>query len=112
MYPSDYGYSADSAYWTSILYNWGQAESDGSYAISTSWMYETMTNTQNYYYWFLSPSSLSSSLAQILAPSGMMGIFSVRSNYSGVFPVINLISEAKIFAGDGSESSPYVILES
>ena len=108
MYPSDYGYSADSSYWTSIPYNWKNAESDGIYARSTSWLYTKANHTT--YEWLLSPSSNASSLAMCLNASG-----TVSYNYAygyGVRPVVNLISEVKTTIGDGSESSPYTILES
>ena len=108
MYPSDYGYSADSTYWTSIPYNWYQAESDGSYARSTSWMYETMTNAKSNFSWLLSPSSLRSNFAVYWLETGYVYGTYVYYNNS-VRPALNLISGAKITTGDGTLSSPYVL---
>ena len=112
MYPSDYGYSADSTYWTNVPYNWNQAESDGSYARSTSWMYETMTSAKSYYSWLLSPSSSYSNSAMFWSASGYVRSNIVFSGSIGVRPALNLISKAKITTGDGSESSPFILLES
>ena len=109
MYPSDYGYSADSMYWTSIPFNWDQAESDGSYARSTSWMYETMANVQNYPSWLLSRSSSNSIRAMTWSTSGIVGHNNVYFSNGGVRPALNLISGAKITTGDGTLSSPYVL---
>lgn len=110
MYPSDYGYSADSAYWTSIPYNWNNAESDGIYARSTSWLYTTANHTMNE--WLLSPPSSLSYFAMTLSTAGDVSFYSVNSYGLGCRPVVNLISEVKTTIGDGSESSPYTILES
>lgn len=107
MYPSDYGYSADSAYWTSIPYNWNNAESDGIYARSTSWLYTTANHT--YYEWLLSPSSYYSGFAMSLDTSGTVYGYGVNGSNYWVRPVVNLISEVKTTIGDGSESSPYTI---
>ena len=110
MYPSDYGYSADSRYWTSLPYKWNRAESDGSYARSTSWMYETMTNAKSNSSWLLSPSSFSSFSAVYWFTPGNVSVHDVVNDI-GVRPALNLISKAKITTGDGTLTSPYVLQE-
>ena len=111
MYPSDYGYSADSSYWNSVIYNWNNAESDGSYARSTSWMYQTMANAKNYSSCLLSPSSADSGNAMYWHSSGDVLYTGVDNISSGVRPCLNLIASAKIISGDGSKNLPYVLLE-
>ena len=110
MYPSDYGYSADSRYWTSVPYKWNRAESDVSYARSTSWMYETMTSAKTNSSWLLSPSSSRSNYAMSWVSAGSELNNRVGINF-GVRPALNLISKAKITTGDGTLTSPYVLQE-
>ena len=111
MYPSDYGYAASNSYWDVSMASSGYntAQEDGIYPKSTSWMYEMMTSAKSYSSWFLAPSSYSSSYVMYWSTAGIVGISSVVSDI-GVRPALNLISEAKIITGDGSESSPYVLL--
>lgn len=102
MYPSDYGYSADSSYWTATTlhaYNGG--------AMNTSWLYTTANHTTSE--WLLSPSSSDYHKALDLYSSGSVYNNDVKYGYYGVRPVVNLISEVKTTIGDGSESSPYTI---
>ena len=102
MYPSDYGYSADSSYWTATtLYDYSVV------AMNTSWLYTTANHTEHE--WLLSPSSDHSSGAMCLLASGSMYLSYVHFFSNGVRPVVNLISEVKTTIGDGSESSPYTI---
>ena len=108
LYPSDYGYSASSIYWSSTtLYYYSGAK-------DTSWMWATNTTDE----WFLSPSSWSSNRAAywfsigVENAIGAVPSYYVDSKYYGVRPVLNLISTATIedYGADGSENNPYVLV--
>jgi len=107
LYPSDYGYSASSSYWSSpTLDNWKSTQAN------TSWI-QTTTN-HNYGEWLLSPSSYNSYDVVFLAISGTLYDFYYLYNdgYFGVRPVLNLLSTAPIDTNhQGTESDPYQILE-
>ena len=104
LYPSDYGYSASSTYWSSpTLYNYETGPMD------TSWMFKTANHTTRE--WFLSPSSYFYSLAAFWSTTG-----SVNGNYfnddnDGVRSCLNLLSTAPIDTNhQGNETDPYVIV--
>ncbi len=100
MYPSDYGFSADSSYWSgTLLYNYNSAAS------ATSWLQKEANHSS--YEWLLSPSSSASYYVAIW--NGDWNVFINRANsYSGVRPVLYLKSEVQITGtGTGTSSSPY-----
>jgi len=108
LYPSDYGYSASSIYWSSTtLYYYSGAK-------DTSWMWATNTTDE----WFLSPSSSSSNRAAYWFSIGVENAigavlsYYVDSKYYVVRPVLNLLSTATIEdnGADGSATNPYVIV--
>jgi len=105
LYPSDYGYSADSSYWSSpTLYNYDTGPKD------TSWMYATANHTT--YEWMLSPSSYYSGSAAYWYTSGCVDYSNVYHNNNGARPVLNLLSTAEIDTNHtGSSSDPYVVVE-
>ena len=107
LYPSDYGYSASSSYWsTPILNNWSSTQAN------TSWMFKTANHTTSE--WFLSPSSDASFFAAYLGSSGPVWFFSVVGNDGsdlGARPVLNLKSTAPIDINHaGTSSDPYIII--
>ena len=109
MYPSDYGYSASSSYWSETnLYEFANSE-----AKNVSWMYKTTSHTD--YEWFLSPRSGSGS-AMNWQTSGHMNYAGVSSAAGGALkirPVLNLLSTAPIDTNHtGSSSDPYVVMGS
>ena len=103
LYPSDYGYSASSSYWSgTTLYNYNSAARD------TSWMYATANHTTSE--WMLSPSSNDSYYAARWDTSGFVGLNRVNYNAYGVRPVLNLKFTATIDTNhQGDENDPYIL---
>ena len=104
MYPSDYGYTANSCNWNTPLSSYYPDSIK-----STSWLYQTAnySNTE----WLLSPSftysgSIYYSGQVAIWTTGVVG-FSFVSNTSEVRPSLNLISGTKIVEGDGTVDRPY-----
>ncbi len=101
MYPSDYGYSANSNYWDSNINDYDEA------AKTTSWL--QMANHENSE-WFISPSTDDDvDAAYWTSNGGIGGGVSVRSNYFGVRPALYLKASVKKSDGDGSQSNPYFL---
>ena len=96
MYPSDYGYAADSTYWTTVMLDY-----DGD-ACNYDWLY-IGGNDQ----WTISPTTVN--------PSGAVGVYSTGNVYyhgvnrspKVVSPVLYLKSEVKILGGTGLEEDAY-----
>ena len=112
LYPSDYGYSADSSYWSStLLYNYSSA------AYNTSWM-QTSTDHSEHggYEWMLSPSDSDYDSAGLWYKNYVNTDNRVDGNTSGggnfIRPVLNLKAKATIkVTGDGTIDNPYVVVE-
>ena len=104
LYPSDYGYSALSSNWDTLM-----SDYDGE-AMNTSWMQQTANHTD--WEWLLSPSSSGTDCAMVWSTSGGVGLSYVNdgSYDNAVRPVLNLKSNVKILKGDGSENSPYIFI--
>ncbi len=102
LYPSDYGFSASSDYWETIL----GVSSFNENVSDTSWL-KKITN-QDITEYLLSPSSDRSYSVTYLSYDGYVGSNDVISD-SGVRPTLNLISEVKIISGDGSSATPYFL---
>ena len=105
LYPSDYGYSASSSYWSDpTLYNYETGPMD------TSWMFKTANHTTNE--WMLSPSSGDSSSAARWYTTGYVDLGIVDDFNYGVRPVLNLKSTATIDTNhEGTEADPYILIE-
>ena len=105
LYPSDYGYSASSTYWSgTTLYKYNTS------AANTSWMFKTANHT--YYEWLMSPGSSVSDAATYLITAGYVSNFQVYIYGYGVRPVLNLLASAPIDTNhQGTESDPYIVLE-
>ncbi len=101
MYPSDYGFSADSTYWNETTL--GEYYNE---AYETSWL--TSANHDNYE-WFLSPSSFDSGRVAGWNSDGDVGY--VGANLTGgVRPALYLKSTAIIDNGDGTSLTPYALV--
>ena len=100
LYPSDYGYSADSKYWNKILGN----NSFNGTPSGTSWL-QTEANHGSYE-WLLAPSS---DYSYGVAGWHAMGDLTYGSVFHifGVRPSLNLKSQAIIFDGEGTSDQPY-----
>ena len=104
LYPSDYGYSASSTNWNTILLS-----GFGDKAYLSSWIANTTNRTT--YEWFLSPSSYNTVQIIRLHTSHSVGFDSAATKFA-VRPVLNLLSEAKMDLGHkGTKSDPYIIIE-
>jgi len=107
LYPSDYGYSVSSSYWSSpTLYNFETGPRN------TSWMYKTSNHSYNE--WLVSPSGTSTNAVYV---TSWTTEGNVREAHPGsvyhVRPVLNLLSTAQIDANHtGSSSDPYVVIGS
>ena len=107
LYPSDYGYSASSTYWSGTnLYNYDVV------AYNTSWMQTTANHSK--YEWFLSPSSFGIKGTASWSLTGAVGdyyyIYGGYGTYA-VRPCLNLLSTAPIDANhQGTEADPYVLI--
>ena len=101
LYPSDYGFSASSNYWNSILWNLNDTE------MASSWL-RMNANHSNSIEWLLSPSATASYYGTCWSGSnvGYTGI-SV-SNFS-VRPCLYLKSNLKITNGKGELNEPYYV---
>ena len=101
LYMSDYGYAADSSYWDTSLYSYGDE------AISTSWIQQTTKYFDME--WFLSPNSYYNGMLYY----GGWGVFETdasRRYYAR--PVLNLKSTVIIEeGGKGTIENPYKIVE-
>ncbi len=102
MYPSDYGYSVDSSYWTTRTGNTGFK----STVVETSWLYKTANRTDWGWEWFFSPYAGSSDSVASWTTGGYLDYFCVR-NSDGVRPSLYLKSNVLITSGNGSSSQPY-----
>ena len=100
MYPSDVRYASNSCSWTMNL-NSSNANS------KASWLYQTANHSG--YEWLLSPSSYDSNSAAYWSTSGAITDCSVSGSDLGARPVLNLKSQARIEAGEGSGTSPFVV---
>ena len=105
LYPSDYGYSASSSYWsTPILWDWSSTQGN------TSWMFKTANHTTSE--WMLSPSPNLSNYAAYWYTSGYVNARNVDNGRIMARPVLNLLSTAEIDTNhQGTESDPYVLIE-
>ncbi len=97
LYPSDYGFSADSSNWTKVLYDYETPS-------QTSWL---QSANHSSFEWLLSPSSYNSDSASYWYTAGCVLYNYVYSVSSGVRPVLNLESRVGITGGAGTESNPY-----
>ncbi len=98
MYPSDYGYTANSC-------NWTKATSSSS-TMRSSWLYQTANHSD--WEWLLSPSSSNSNIVAYWYSDGRVNNCYV-TNHIGVRPCLNLKSQVRIVDGDGSELKPFVL---
>ena len=108
LYPSDYGYSASSSYWSSsTLYNWTTTQSNTSWLISST---NSITNE-----WFLSAAANYSYNSSYIYDNSRLASSSVNSPADGLYgarPVLNLLESAPIDTNhQGTEADPYIILE-
>ena len=104
LYPSDYGYSASSTYWSGTNlsnYNYG--------AMNKSWMYKTANHSSNYE-WFISPSSYVSRNVMMWSAYNNIDYGSPESSSYGVRPVLSLISGAKMLDAAGTIDEPYTVV--
>ncbi len=100
MYPSDYGYTANSCNWNTTLYRY-----DTSSIKSTSWLNSANHSTEE---WLLSPSSHdSASAVAVWLAAGSVKNNGVSNNGFGVRPSLNLISGVTIVNGEGTVDEPY-----
>ncbi len=103
MYPSDYGYSVDSSYWTTKTGISGFT----STVVGTSWLYKTANPAGE---WFLSPSSYGSNYVALWGSSGRVYYY-IASVYCGVRAAIYLKSTVQITGNnDGSLTAPYTLI--
>jgi len=104
MYPSDYGYTVDSSYWSKVILS--NFYYDG--AMDTSWMYKTARANE----WTISPSSYLSDTVIGIDFDGIYILDSVDSYGFSIHPCLNLLSTAEIDTNhQGTEADPYIILE-
>jgi len=110
LYPSDYGYSASSNYWNTVL----NLYKDG--AMDTSWIYLMDDFT---YEFMISPALQNSILNTVIYTDGAVDYSVTASNYDEslgdyigyVRPVLNLLSSTSIDTNhQGNETDPYVIV--
>ena len=96
MYISDYGYAADSAYWSTRLYSFGNA-------INDNWMYMGMNE------WTISKANTYTYMTfEILDSGGLNMTYSYGVGYA-IRPVFYLKSSVTYLSGDGSQDNPYRI---
>lgn len=97
LYPSDYGYAADSNNWTSDMRLYAQFG-----ASLNNWM----LNTDAWNTWFISPSSRSPEYQMMVLFSSDIFAYPVTSSAS-VRPTLYLKSSVITIGGDGSYKNPY-----
>ncbi len=102
MYPSDYGYTADSSYWETII---GKTSFNNE-AAKSSWL-STANHTINE--WFLSPISGNNKYVSYWNPDGSVQLVYTNNDGRGVRPVLYLDSLTSISNGDGTKDNPYQI---
>lgn len=104
LYPSDYGYSASSNYWTETTMD--------SYAtaVETSWIH--LTANQNDYEWTMTPPLSEYESYYIFKLGDNILIDDLLFYGYGVRPVLNLLSSADVDMNHvGSKTDPYVVIE-
>ena len=104
MYPSDYGYTVDSQYWTNTMIG---SKGFTSTVVGTSWLQKKANHSS--YEWFLSPSSNKSDCVAYWSGSGYVYYYSAIS-ISGARPTLYLKSNVGITSGTGESGSPYELV--
>ncbi len=103
MYPSDYGYSADSSYWSgTILYSYNSAAKD------TSWLYKEANHSTSTSEWLLSPFSGTSYIVARWTSDGYVDYDHANNRY-GARPALYLKSTVTINGGEGTSTSPFTL---
>ncbi len=103
MYPSDYGFSADSSYWnTRLLYG-----SFNGNASNSSWLQKEANHSD--YEWLLSPSSYYPGYVAHWGSGGIV-LYNIADDGYGVRPVLYLKSDIEVNGGEGTSGSPYILV--
>lgn len=99
MYVSDYGYAADSSYWSTPLYNYNSSKDN-------NWLLDD-TKTQ----WAITPQLVWNSNAYRIYNTGIVSVSGSQSvNGSEYFrPVFYLNDKVEIKTGSGEYNNPYII---
>ncbi len=99
MYPSDYGYAAPDACWSTNLRSYSSSCS------KSDWLLSIFTQ------WTLTPSSDDSYFAFVVYDNGNVSTETVKSTQSAR-PTLYLTSSVKIKSGegDGSSTNPYILV--
>lgn len=101
LYPSDYGYSADSKYWNTKL---GYTTFNGT-ASDSSWLQKTVN--LKFHEWLLSPGSYDAyNVAYWYIIANVSNAY-VSNDYLGVRPTLYLKNNVKITSGEGTQENPY-----
>ena len=103
LYPSDYGYSADSKYWNIKL---GYTTFNVT-ASDSSWLQKT-TNHKSHE-WLLALSSGSAYGVATWAIAGYASDSHVTNDSFSVRPTLYLKNNIKIVSGTGEENNPYIL---
>ena len=100
LYPSDYGFSATSNYWSIAFYKYN------SDAMNTSWLQKANHNKTE---WLLTPSTVNSQIGVNWTTSGNLDQ-DFTFNYYSVRPTLYLKSEVRILdETTGLETNPYFL---
>ncbi len=105
LYPSDYGYSADSSHWNIIL---GRGTFDGN-ASDRNWLQQTL-NHNDIYEWLLSPSIYGYGYTSVWNPTGYLNCNYVSLSAWAIRPTLYLKNDVKITGGTGTQENPYKLI--
>ena len=102
LYPSDFGYANATNLWGVNLSTYSASDFKHN-----NWILDSNATTG--YYCFLSPSSRFNNHGAVFGAYGNIQGEQISDN--DVRPVLNLISSARIYGGDGTQNNPYRIVE-